>query len=330
MFGDTNYITPWNRDIRNGFRCVQYPGGKDKVADAAFDFLLRKGRRLSDFKPQSMESVQNYIDTLYQYDKASLNALAESSEDLGYCRLERVSYDAAYPERISAILLLPKNAKPPYQTCVWFPGSDAVRTAWKGKLETEQILMVKNGRAVLLPFYQGTYDRRIEDNKLYQMSIASRNVNIQRALDVRRSIDYIDWREDLDAQEIAYVGFSWGASIGPLMMAVEDRIKTGVYLLGGLCGCYRHPAYDAANFSRFVKAPVIMVNGRDDSIHTFESQEYIFNTLATPDKDKKHVIFPGGHSISWEFRDQYNKTILDWLDRYLEPVELVAGHKGKL
>ena len=76
MFRDTHCTPPWNRDRRNGFRCVQYLEVKDKVASAAFDFLLIKGRCLSDFKPHSMESVQNYIDTLYQYDKASLNALA--------------------------------------------------------------------------------------------------------------------------------------------------------------------------------------------------------------------------------------------------------------
>jgi dienelactone hydrolase len=187
----------------------------------------------------------------------------------------------------------------------------------------EQMLIVKSGRAVLIPFYQGTYNRRIEDNKLYQLTIASRNVNIQRALDLRRSIDYIEWREELDSQKIAYTGFSWGASIGPLMMSVEERFKTGIYLLGGLCGCYRHPAYDAANFSRFVKAPVLMVNGINDFVHPFESQKYIFNSLGTPEKDKKHVLFPGGHSISWEFRDEYNKTILDWLDRYLGFVELL-------
>jgi cephalosporin-C deacetylase-like acetyl esterase len=300
-----------------------YPGGKDKIAKAAFDFLLKKGRCLTDFKPASMETVQNYIDTLYQYDKTPLNSFVESTKDLGYCILKRVSYDASYPERISAVLLLPKNAEPPYQTCVWFPGSDAVRSEWKGELKTEQILMVKSGRAVLIPFYQATYNRRIEDNKLYQMTIAARNINVQRALDLRRSIDFIEWREDLDAENIAYVGFSWGASIGPVMMAIEDRIKTGVYLLGGLCGCYRHPAYDAANFTRFVKAPVIMLNGRDDSTHANGSQDYFYNTLGTAKKDKKHVRYPGGHSISWEFRDEYNKTILDWLDRYLGSVELL-------
>ena len=317
LFWDTVFTSAWDRDARNGFRCVRYLGGKDKVPEVAFDMLLNKGRRMRDFTPKSMETVQNCIDTLYQYDKTPLNVKVESSEDNEHCRVERVSYDASYPGRITAILLLPKNVPKPYKTCVWFPGSNAVRTAWKGwENESELNLLVKSGRAVLVPFYQGTFNRRIENNRLYQTTLFARDLNVQRALDLRRSIDFIESRKELDCKSIAYVGFSWGASIGPVMMAVEDRIKTGVYVLGGMCGCDRHPAYDTANFTRFVKAPVIMFNGRDDTIHTYESQRYIFNTLATDAKDKKHVLYPSGHHIPWEYKDEYQKTLLDWLDKY--------------
>ena len=37
---------------------------------------------------------------------------------------------------------------------------------------------------------------------------------------------------------------------------------------------------------------------------------------------QKHIIFPGGHSISLEYRRQCNKEIAKWLDRYLG---LVSG-----
>jgi serine/threonine protein kinase/cephalosporin-C deacetylase-like acetyl esterase len=322
MFVDNHCVTPWERDIRNGFRCVRYLGGKEKVPEVAFDFLVRVGRDLSDYKPEPKEMVQSYIDTLYQYDELPLNSSVEASQELDYCRLERVSYDAAYPERIPSLLFIPKNTKPPYQTVVWFPGSNAAESSWDIEhMRREVALIVKSGRAILYPFYQGTWSRRTENSRVYDESIISRNLNIQRALDLRRSIDYIDFREDLDSEKIAYAGLSWGASIGPVMMAIENRIKTGICLLGGLCDCKRHPAYDAANFARFVKTPVLMINGREDSIHTYKSQRYIFESLGTPEKNKKHVVFPGGHSISWEFRDEYDKTILDWLDMYLGPVK---------
>ena len=41
-------------------------------------------------------------------------------------RMETVSFRAAYGnERVTAYLFLPDNAKPPFQTVVYFPGSTA-------------------------------------------------------------------------------------------------------------------------------------------------------------------------------------------------------------
>ena len=45
----------------------------------------------------------------------------------GNCR--RSAFDAAYGnERMSAYLFLPKKAKPPYQTVLYFPGAGAIYT----------------------------------------------------------------------------------------------------------------------------------------------------------------------------------------------------------
>jgi hypothetical protein len=45
----------------------------------------------------------------------------------------------------------------------------------------------------------------------------------------------------------------------------------------------------------------------------------LLRLLGSPEKDKKHVIFEGGHA---PVRIQaLIKDILDWLDRYLGPVK---------
>jgi hypothetical protein len=49
------------------------------------------------------------------------------------------------------------------------------------------------------------------------------------------------------------------------------------------------------------------------------SQKPMFNLLGTRDEDKRHIIFEAGH---WPLpRSQSIKEGLDWLDRYLGPVQ---------
>jgi pimeloyl-ACP methyl ester carboxylesterase len=66
--------------------------------------------------------------------------------------------------------------------------------------------------------------------------------------------------------------------------------------------------------------PVLMLNGRDDLISPVEtSQLPLFRALGTPEHDKQHVLFDGGH-VNLQFRLDLIGEILKWLDRYLGPV----------
>ena len=65
--------------------------------------------------------------------------------------------------------------------------------------------------------------------------------------------------------------------------------------------------------------PVLMLNGRYDGSFPLESsQRPLFHFLGTPAKDKKHVIYEGGHSAFP--RPAAVRESLDWLDKYLGPV----------
>ena len=75
---------------------------------------------------------------------------------------------------------------------------------------------------------------------------------------------------------------------------------------------------DPFNFTPRVKMPVLMVNGRYDFFFPKETtQDPMFRMLGTPEKDKRHVVFESGHVPP---ADMLIKEVLDWLDRYLGPV----------
>ena len=48
----------------------------------------------------------------------------EETIDMDYWKVEKITFDAGYNnERMQAWLYLPKDAKPPYQTVIYVPGS---------------------------------------------------------------------------------------------------------------------------------------------------------------------------------------------------------------
>ena len=318
----------WDRDQANGVRCMRYLD-RDQVPDKAFADMECKSRHLSDFQPVSDEIFQSYVDTLYDYDDTPLEAVVESElHDIPYCRSEKISFNAAYPgERVTAYLNLPIGVSPPYQTVVWFPGGGARSQPWRyQRLRKDHLACIlQSGRAVVVPVYKGTFERRLEKERYDPAGIQSRNLYVQRSQDLRRTIDYLQTRSDIDAQRLAYAGLSWGALIGPVMMAVEERLCGGILLSRGLCPCDRHPSSDPANFAPRVTVPVLMINGREDAEFPYETdQKPFFYLLGTSLPHKKHVVYPGGHAIAWEYREQYHQEIRDWLDHTLGPVPFSA------
>ena len=61
---------------------------------------------------------------------------------------------------------------------------------------------------------------------------AVRDNFIQTVVDLRRAIDLLLERSDVDASRIAYVGHSSGARWGAIISAVDKRIKTAVLMAG--------------------------------------------------------------------------------------------------
>ena len=132
--------------------------------------------------------------------------------------------------------------------------------------------------------------------------------------DFRRSIDYLETRDDINTDKIAFYGMSWGAAAGTIISAVEDRIKTNIYVGGGL-GPKLRAEISPINFLSRIEAPTIMLNGR------YESQtkiQQMYDLIGTPEKNKKLVLFESHHIPP---HNDLVREVLAWLDQYLGPVE---------
>ena len=318
LFLEPDKRDPFTRQKTIGFRCIQYsvqpPGA-----------LL--GRYNTDFRDYTKEtpvedSVYAVLKTFYSYDKKPLDSRVESKEQLSYLSKEKVSFSAAYgKERVIAYIFLPMNSKTPYQTVLYFPGSWAQYFDSSEKLgERGEHLdfLVRSGRAVVHPVYSETLERGGRPDADNRSTEELREWRIKYIKDVSRTIDYLATRGDINSQKIAYYGYSWGARVGGIVGAVEPRIQTLILAHGGLPMSPRAPETDEINFVTRVKAPVLMINGRYDHVFPVEtSQNPYFQLLGTPEKDKVHMLFEGGHSNP---RSEVKKIMLDWLDRYLGKV----------
>jgi len=330
MFAERDFRSPWDRAPANGFRCAKYPGGEESVTDALLRPLARRPvRDYSTVVPLSDKEFEIYKGP-YEYDRTALNAVVESVDDnSAFWRREKITFDAAYgDERMIAYLFLPRGGKSPYQTVVYFPGGGATwQRSFEGLPQSDFTeFIIRSGRALLYPVYKGTYERPCAPGletsfaSFARAPMAHRDWIIQMSKDLSRSIDYVETREDLDDERIAYYGFSWGALLAPTMLATEKRIRTAVLAVGGFVAVEWPPNADPAVFAARVKAPVLMVNGKEDFFFPLRtSQIPMYELLGTAEEDKRHTVYPGGHGLFGLFGRQIRGDVLGWLDRYLVP-----------
>jgi dienelactone hydrolase len=318
-FNDAYTQNGFDRSATNGFRCMR-PVETHGVSD-------RLTRRIElPFRDYARETpVPDGVFRLFlrpfEYDRTPLNARVESVDDAASDDWikETITFDAAYgKERVRAYLFLPRRGQPPYQTVVAFPGDQGFGiSSSEGLRPAEHFL--KGGRAYLLPMYKSIYERRDElTSSMPNESNTYREHVVYWSKDLRRSIDYLETRADIDTQRLAFFGVSWGGRMAPVMLAIEGRFKAAVVMVAGLRHQTAQPEADPFNYLPRVTLPVLMLNGRYDFYFPVEtSQRPYFERLGTPPADKSWMVYDGSHSVP---ATQLAKESLAWLDRYLGPV----------
>jgi dienelactone hydrolase len=309
-----------DRSVSNGFRCI-----KELPGDTSFDRL--SGMVQSDYRNYREEkpvndNVFDIITRQYLYDKIPLDPVVSILPESNFCKIEKVTFDAAYSEdKLIIYVFTPKDFAPPYQPIIFFPGAQALGSR-ASITRPPRDYIVKSGRALILPIYKGTYERSDDlKSQIPDESILFKEHVIMWGKDLGRTIDYLESRSDMLADKIGYLGFSWGARIGGIWPAVEPRLKVIVLVAGGLRMQKTLPEVDPFNFLPRIHQPVLMIDGRYDPIFPAEtSSQPMFDFIGTNKQDKKIVYFDyPGHSFLNSF--DLKRETLTWYDKYLGPVQ---------
>jgi hypothetical protein len=171
-FSEPEARDPWQRDPTFGLRLMNSTAPVPEAAD-----------RLAEVKgdPASLVPVSDeqfeILRGFYAYDWTPPDARVEAVDDgSAYWRKETVTFAGPSGERLRAFVFLPKNASPPYQTIVFFPSSYAREIPSTDALDLVTFeFIVRSGRTVIYPVYDGTYERR---RPIKAGSSASRDRNV--------------------------------------------------------------------------------------------------------------------------------------------------------
>jgi predicted esterase len=221
--------------------------------------------------------------------------------------------------RITAFLVVP-DGEGPFPAVLFMPGAPGARFTFY----SEAIALAKRGIVSLLP--DPPYARPpIED--VVEFKPSDKDGVVQEIVEMRRGIDFLVSRDEVDPSRLGYVGFSWGASLGADFAAVERRVSSFVLMsviprlsadmrrLGeeqgatGDLGAYEEAMrpIDAVNYLPHVAPNALFLQFGNQDTRPSPAQGREVQAAASSPKQAKW--YDGGH----ELNDEAEKERDDWL-----------------
>lgn len=170
----------------------------------------------------------------YSYDKdLPLNATLKPLDESQFAKRYRLDYDSAHDQRVSAILAVPKEGKTLMPAALLMHGSGGDKDV--NYIHAMSEALTRRGIITLSIDAQYRGDRmkpgRVNDIK--PDSYTWRDAWVQTVIDLRRAIDYLQTRPDVDKSRVGYLGVSMGGILGGILGGVEDRIACFALVVPG-------------------------------------------------------------------------------------------------
>ena len=137
--------------------------------------------------------------------------------------------------------------------------------------------------ALVHPIYTSTYEKEDELKSDYpDKSERYTEHVIAWGKEYKKTLDYIETREDFDMASLSYYGVSWGGYMANILLAIDDRVTSAVLNVAGLCFQAADPSVEAYIYTPRVKCPVLMLNGKYDVFSRLRPRRIPCLFLGTP------------------------------------------------
>jgi hypothetical protein len=200
--------------------------------DAAASPKPERGQRGSPVEyPQP-----DYGDLLHIFDydsKTGLELRETNYEKRGNVMLIELNYAGASGDRVPAYLLVP-HGNGPFPAIIWghwlMKGSPLAN---KDEFLEEALALAHSGVVSLLIDAPQARHGFVPQKDLLESGKQQSEAAMHQVIDLRRAVDLLRLRRDVDAKRIAYVGHSWDAHVGAILAGVETRICCFVLMASG-------------------------------------------------------------------------------------------------
>jgi dienelactone hydrolase len=169
----------------------------------------------------------------FDYDQnAPLDIQEAGVEHRGDVAVHDISFASPKGGRVPAYLVVPAG-KGPFAAVLWghwyWPNSEFFN---RKEFLAEAVVLAQAGVVSLLPTGPGARPGHVQDNNpLSEQGVTDL---IQAIVDMRRGVDLLLSRKDVNAHRLAYVGHSYDATVGGFLSGIEERFKAFVLMAGGL------------------------------------------------------------------------------------------------
>ncbi len=269
-------------------------------------------------------SVSKY----YEYDQElplldSVFLMADSSD----YHLYYLKYQSVHDEVVTGLLTLPREGVQPFPTVILLHGMGDRKTV--DYIEAGNQYLINAGYAVLRLDISNHGDRKKYD---YDFDLTegyrywTRDIITQTVFDLRRAVDFIYTREELDHDRIGFFGISLGGIIGTIFCSVEERIEVPVIVLAGgnLNLMFGRDAFsgdtkdylsiiDPVNYvAKISPRPLLMINAENDDVVPPITSKLLYKAAKKP----KEIIWHPSKHHDLPIEKAYPEGI-QWLKKHL-------------
>jgi hypothetical protein len=283
-----------------GFRCAQTVAGSRGDQGGMRIELDQEVPRFTASSRQAFEQLA----AAYPSKTAPLEARIEQTLETAEWKRERITFDGANGGRAIAYLYLPIHAARPLQVMHYLPAGDVANgfRSLPDSMDDRMAPFVRGGRAAFAVVLEG-YVERLRPQNLARPPVTTvefADLIVNQVTDLRRGLDYLETRTDIDSTRIAVLAPSAGSTLGMILGALETRYRALVFIGAGLPDAYRAitAAANPINFAPHIRGPKLILQGRyDEDTPLRTATEPFFKLLSEP---KRLVLYDGGHVPSVE------------------------------
>lgn len=259
-----------------------------------------------------------YVDLvrLFDYDQTTKVDIREvnvvSSDDF---IIHDISYESPQGGWVTAYLVMPTGEGPFAGIIFLHPGGGD-----RGYFLDEAKKLAKRGAVSLL----------IDDNFSAKGQVADHDRIIRIIVDLRRAVDLLISRSDVDPRRIGFVGHSYGANLGGVLAGAERRIAAYVFMSGNarlsqdLIGLFNWGPGEEAQYLQFMAqldgihfighaapAALLFQNARRDALNS-EQEVLDFHQAASEPKTVKW--YDAYHQLN----EEAEQDRAEWLSQQLQ------------